>query len=341
MNTRQILPRVVIALIIGVAALSAQSTKVLVPANADKWVLVPKSDIGLTWRSKLSYDQTGWRLCSGSPGGVGYEMSSGYEQWITLDTRSDMYESGSNPNTSCYVRIKFTLTQQQIDAVSGLSLNVWYDDGFVAYLNGQRVADANAPATLGWNAAATAAIESSGPEQFGISLYKSALKVGENLLAVHALNSGVNSSDFLFRAEMTSSENPFTNFTSSNLPLVYIDTGGRYIPDEPKIPAKMGIIYHGVGVTHLLNEPYNDYNGKIGIEARGSSSQSWPKKQYAVETWTAANLDTSVSLMGLPKESDWVLNAPFIDRSFLRNVLAYDLFRRMGRYASRTRYSQR
>ncbi len=44
--------------------------------------------------------------------------------------------------------------------------------------------------------------------------------------------------------------------------------------------------------------------------------------------------------MGLPKETDWVLNAPFIDRSFLRNVLAYDLFRCMGRYASRTRYCE-
>ncbi len=241
---------------------SAEGAQVLIPAHADKRVLVPKSDIGLTWRAKLSYDDSGWRLCRGTPGGVGYEVQSGYEQWISLDTRSDMYQDGNNPNTGCYIRIKFTLTQQQIDQVGELNLVVRYDDGFVAFLNGERVADANAPSNLTWNAAATAAGESTGPETFGLSLYKSLLKPGENLLAVHALNSGVNSSDFLFYCELIAADSPFADFTQSNLPLVFIDTGGRWIPDEPKITADMGIIYHGVGRLHKLNEPFNDYRGK-------------------------------------------------------------------------------
>lgn len=322
------------------SSLHAQTIQVLVPASAEKWVLVPKSDIGLTWRSKLSYDQTGWRRCSGSPGGVGYETGSGYEQWISLDTRQDMHQSGTSPNTSCYIRLKFSLTAEKISSLGALNLNVWYDDGFVAFLNGEKVAEANAPASLTWNAAAAGDHEAAGPETFDISNYKNLLRVGENLLAVHALNNSITSSDFLFNVEIAIAGNPISNFTVSNLPLVYIDTGGKWIPDEPKIPARMGIIYHGVGSLHKLNEPFNDYNGLIGIETRGSSSQSWSKKQYAVETWSAVNIDTAVSLMGLPKETDWILNAPFIDRSLMRDVLAYDLYRRMGRYASRTRFCE-
>ncbi len=128
------------------------------------------------------------------------------------------------------------------------------------------------------------------------------------------------------------------DFTSSNLPIVILDTNGQTIPDEPKIPATMGIIYNGPEVRNYLTDPYNNYNGHIGIEVRGQSSQSWPKKQYAVETWNASQQDIDVSLLGLPVENDWILYAPYIDRSMMRNVLSYQLAREMGRYASRCRF---
>ena len=40
------------------------------------------------------------------------------------------------------------------------------------------------------------------------------------------------------------------NFTSSNLPIVVINTHGQTIPDYPKITADMGIIYDGAGVRN-------------------------------------------------------------------------------------------
>ena len=40
---------------------------------------------------------------------------------------------------SIYVRLPFTLTQEQIDSFSQLRAQVHYDDGFVLYLNGVRV----------------------------------------------------------------------------------------------------------------------------------------------------------------------------------------------------------
>lgn len=317
---------------------NAQET--ILPESAEKRVLVPTQDIGLTWRSKILYDDSEWQICQGSPGGIGYEAGDGYDSWITLDVSDQMHESGTNPNTSCYVRIVFELDEVTIEAIDALYLLMRYDDGFVAFLNGTRVAEATAPDPLRWDSAATGNHEADGQQSFNLSEFQDQLRVGQNLLAIHALNRDITSSDFLINAELISRKDPFENFTQSNLPLVFIDTDGRSIRDEPKIMAHMGIVYHGVGNTHRLDEPYNNYDGSIGIEIRGSSSQSWSKKQYAVETRTATGENNNISIMGLPVENDWILNAPFIDKSFLRNVLAYDFSRRMGHYASRTRYCE-
>ena len=85
---------------------------------------------------------------------------------------------------------------------------------------------------------------------------------------------------------------------------------------------------------------YNNYNGKIGIEIRGSSSQQFPKKQYAVETRDLAGNDLDVSLLGFPAESDWILFAPYNDKSLMRDVLVYKIAASMGRYASRSKFCE-
>ena len=130
------------------------------------------------------------------------------------------------------------------------------------------------------------------------------------------------------------------NFTSSNLPIVVIDTHGQAIPDEPKIEADMGIIYNGPGVRNNLTDPFNHYNGKIAIEIRGSSSQQFPKKQYGFETKDAQGEDLDVSLLNMPEEADWILSASYSDKTLMRNVLAYKMANDMGRYASRTQFCE-
>lgn len=129
-------------------------------------------------------------------------------------------------------------------------------------------------------------------------------------------------------------------FTSSNLPIIILDTHGQEIPDEPKIEADMGIIYNGVGQRNFITDAFNNYSGKIGIEIRGSSSQMFPKKQYGIELRDALGNGINASLLGMPKEEDWVLFAPYNDKSLMRDVLAYRLARDEGRYAPRTRYCE-
>jgi len=126
--------------------------------------------------------------------------------------------------------------------------------------------------------------------------------------------------------------------TSTNLPIFVIDTNGKTIPNEPKITATLGVIFNGEGKRNYISDPYNNYNGLIGIEIRGHSSQMFPKKQYGVELRDASGNDLDSPLLGLPTESDWVFNANYTDKSLLRNVLAYKIGNSLGRYATRTKF---
>ncbi len=124
-------------------------------------------------------------------------------------------------------------------------------------------------------------------------------------------------------------------FTSSNLPIVIITTeNGADIPDEPKIPANMKIIYNGPSARNFLTDQANIYNGHIGIEIRGSYSARLPQKPYGVETRDTLGNNLDVPLLDLPEENDWILLANYNDKVFMRNPIAFYLFRKMGHYAS-------
>ncbi len=128
-------------------------------------------------------------------------------------------------------------------------------------------------------------------------------------------------------------------FTSSDLPIVIITTQ-QFIPDDPKVPGTMGIIDNGPGVRNKVTDPHNNFDGLIGIEVRGSSSQMFPKKQYGIEIRDAAGNGIDASILGMPAKDDWVLFAPYDDKSLMRDVLAYELGRELGHYASRSRYCE-
>ena len=135
-------------------------------------------------------------------------------------------------------------------------------------------------------------------------------------------------------------------FTDSNLPVVIINTdGGVTIPDDPRVLANMKILYRGPGERNFLTDQNNpaflNYNGRIEIEIRGSSSQVRPKKQYGFTTLMADNVtNNNVSLLGMPDENDWILNGMVFDPSLIRDYLSYNLSRQVGQYASRTVYCE-
>ena len=136
------------------------------------------------------------------------------------------------------------------------------------------------------------------------------------------------------------------SFTDSNLPIVIINTDGSVnIPDAPRVFANMKIIYKGPGVRNAVadqNDPTAlNYNGRINIEIRGSSSQALDKKQYGLTTLKADNIsNNNVSLLGMPQENDWVLNGLAFEPSLMRDHISYTLSRAIGEYAPRTVYCE-
>jgi hypothetical protein len=143
----------------------------------------------------------------------------------------------------------------------------------------------------------------------------------------------------IFLCKSNLSQN-FVEFTSSNLPIFVIDTGGQTIPSDIKINVDLGVIYNGEGERNFLTDPFGHYDGIIGIEIRGSSSQNFPKKSYAFETRDSNGDNLNFPLLGFPAENDWVLYGPYSDKSLLRNVLIYKMFNEMGYYSTRTKYCE-
>jgi len=150
--------------------------------------------LGTTWTT-VDFDDAGWQA---GPTAWGYDTQPTYLPFINT-TLAGM----QSVNPSAYLRTRFQVDDPQ--AISGLLLKMRFDDGFVAYVNGQLVASTNAPEAAQWNDAAVnqhaddLAVQF---ETFDISAFRNALVAGENVLAIHGLNFGISSSDFLMGPEI-------------------------------------------------------------------------------------------------------------------------------------------
>jgi len=137
---------------------------------------------------------------------------------------------------------------------------------------------------------------------------------------------------------ITFGSNPasYTPFTSSNLPIILINTNNQPIPDEPKLQAQMKIIDNGYNQTNFVTDAPNAYNNLIGIERRGSSSGGFPQKSYGFETRDVNGTQKDTIVLNMPEEHDWILYAPYNDKTCMRNILTYEFANEMGNYSSRT-----
>ncbi len=142
------------------------------------------------------------------------------------------------------------------------------------------------------------------------------------------------------------------NFTDSNLPIVVINTdinqntGQPYpIQDEIRVFGNMKIIYHTDGSRNYLTDQNNpqflEYDGRMNIEIRGSSSAYLPKKPYGLTTLEEDDItNNNVSIFDMPEENDWVLNSLAFDPALIRDYFSYTLAARMGNYAPRGKFCE-
>ena len=125
---------------------------------------------------------------------------------------------------------------------------------------------------------------------------------------------------------------------SSKLPLVILNTFGQGIAAEVRTPISAVFIDNPMPGSRTMLTNLPDFNGRASVELHGQSSLMFPKKSLNLETQTPDGDNENVSLLGLPAENDWVLYAPYTDKSFLNDILGYELFAEMGHYSVRWRF---
>lgn len=172
------------------------------------------ADIGIEWRTNLEPENMLEWLKGES--GIGYERSgTNYRALINLDL-----EEMANVVSSAYIRIPFNIdTDIDPKSINELKLLMKYDDGFVAYLNGNRVTSSNAPQPILWNSASTTNRPDNIAvifEEFDISDSTDLLLPGNNMLAIQALNDTPQSSDLLCIPKLIASSSSAEDNLSAN-----------------------------------------------------------------------------------------------------------------------------
>ena len=316
-------------------------------SNVDHWEIATPSfqswkyvietdEIDVNWK-KLSYDDSSW-----------IEGIEGIKQLNDSII--------ATLNKSLFLRINFSI--YDIRKIEQALLQTDYNVAFVAYINDTEVARRDIGVIIDKSIKTDNKINIYNywsPKYFFINkkTLSNCLNQGNNVLAIKILNrkfTSINFSKISLLLGINDKTNIYNNpapsfspkatFSSSNLPVIIINTNEQAIIDDPRIIADMGIIYNGKGKRNYITDSFNNYNGKISIEIRGFVSQAFRKKSYGLETKDSKGNKINVTLLNMPKENDWVLYAPYADMSLMRNVLAYKIANDLGHYAPKTQFCE-
>ncbi len=165
------------------------STTILVEGATASYLVPVDASLESTWFTP-EFDDAAW--ASGSAG-FGYENNlADYDTLI--ETRVKPTESVAEA-TSIYQRYHFNVVNPA--AFQDLVLRMRYEDGFVAYLNGNEVARSNIAGTVSYNSTASSNPDSQAVNFENFPLSGASLIAGANVLAIQIINQSVRSSDLL------------------------------------------------------------------------------------------------------------------------------------------------
>ncbi|MBD81417.1 MAG: hypothetical protein CL840_21040 [Crocinitomicaceae bacterium] len=292
-----------------------------------------------TWND-TTYDDSHWPK---GKGGLGF----GYSNLKTTVTKAN----------SLYLRKRFTIKDKS--KLQAAILGCDWDDGFVAYLNGFEVARENIGTPwvepkynefAGYERKAQL-VDGGKYSDFLVrrNQLNYAVRNGDNYLTIQVHNVSSVSPDLAaffnlyfgiiddskqFAPAPVWFEVPPVFADSSSLPIVTI-TSPR-LNDSAKVRGTMRIAWHGKDSMNSFYEEGKHYDGHIEIKYRGNSTLQFPKKSFTIETLNPGGHPEDRSILGMPADNDWVLYAPYSDKSLLRNYLSYNMASSMQEYAPRT-----
>ena len=145
-------------------------------------------------------------------------------------------------------------------------------------------------------------------------------------------------------------DNMNVQLTSTNLPIVWIEVDGNYIDRNERITARMKIIHNGDGNINYADTVAHpgqniDYEGYVALRYRGSSSYTMSdKKPYSFrpldKPLEEGGEKKKVKILGMGKDNNWALLAPYADKSMLRDLLAFEVSKPWMEYTPQGRYCE-
>ena len=192
---------------VGVDASTLQEVGLVPLPSAANW-FIPISDIGETWQ-EVGFDDSAWNT---GETGIGFGYDEPGFVGAGGDTRSQMRFN----SPSAYVRIPFQIDDPA--SVASMTLSAYFDDGFVAYLNGEEVARENVSGVVNYDSLSDSAteVDSTEPMQAFPLSFAGRLVTGENILGIHLVNSSFAGNDAVIvptlAAQINTENTPITGY---------------------------------------------------------------------------------------------------------------------------------
>ena len=221
--------------------------------EGDAWKYFEGYSTPTDWNA-LGFSDSGW---PSGPSGIGYgdgddatELANMRYNYLTL-----------------YMRYPFTVDVP--NEVSGLEFTVDYDDGFVAFINGQEVARRGVPEGQTKDSTSSLHEASAGsggnpPEVIDLSAYASYLVEGENVFAIEVHNGSLDSSDL------------------SMIP-TFVMFGGM-LPPQPDIQLSKGLLDFGtIDPGQTATDSFNIENtGTLPLDIQSLILTGLSKEAYTL-----------------------------------------------------------
>ncbi|MEO8351069.1 MAG: CotH kinase family protein, partial [Chthoniobacteraceae bacterium] len=122
---------------------------------------------------------------------------------------------------------------------------------------------------------------------------------------------------------------------NSNLPIIVLSSFGVPVDNYTSQSGRPHRLTYGVVIDRdpmtgraSVTGPA-DFQGRGGTHVRGESSAGFPQRQYSWELWDNENMDKPASILGLPSESDWILYAPWSEKSLMRDFIVFSTMRKL------------
>lgn len=125
----------------------------------------------------------------------------------------------------------------------------------------------------------------------------------------------------------TMSRDYVVTVTNTGLPVVVLtgNSGGTVSFLGMSVPAKDAEFTANDKIA-IYDQAHPDNNlaeAACGFRLRGNSTQAYPKKPFAIK------LDKKATVLGMPKHKRWCLLASWLDRSLIRNAVAFNIAHRV------------